>query len=205
MGSPFHGLSPIVIRDNALSSANILTERSHDAPTLFNSEPRLKGEVLLQFEFAAYRSDFDMTVTRSHVNPNLLQLKAVHDLEVAQKKRIPLQQVVSSALPQYRTDDASHKMLTKATEFCEVYSATIDESLVRIQQVEKAFLPLATKVEQMSETSGAGAPPDALGVLGFQEIFGDEGSGSGAASASCAGPASTAGSTAQWPSYAEPL
>ena len=113
------------------------TTRSHDTPTLFNSEPRLKGEVPLQFEFAAYRSDFDMTVTRSHVNPNLLQLKAVHDLEVAQKKRIPLQQVVSSALPQYRMDDASHKMLTEATELCEVYSATIDESLVRIQQVEK--------------------------------------------------------------------
>ena len=96
-------------------------------------------------------------------------------------------------------------MLAKATELCEVFSATIDESLVRIQQVEKAFLPLATQVEQMSETSGAGAPPDALGVLGFQEIFGDEGSGSGAASASGAGPASTAGSTAQWPFYAEPL
>ena len=83
--SPFQGLFPIEIHDNALSSVNILTERFHDTPTLFNPKLRLKGEVLLHFEFAAYHSDFDMTVTRSHVNPNLLQFKAVLDLEVAQK------------------------------------------------------------------------------------------------------------------------
>ena len=73
-----------------------------------------------------------------------MQLKAVHVPEGAQKKIIPIPQVVSSALPQYRTDDASHKMLTEATELGEVHSATIDESLARIQQVEGALLPLTT-------------------------------------------------------------
>ena len=77
-GSPFHGPSPIVIRDNVLSSPSTIAERSHDAPTFFNSEPRLKGKVLLHFEYVVYRSNSDMTVTRSHVDPNLMQLKAVH-------------------------------------------------------------------------------------------------------------------------------
>ena len=113
--------------------------------------------------------------------------------------------MVSTALPQYRTDDARHKMLTEATELGEAHSATIDESLARIQQVEGALLPLTTQVEQMIETSWAGAPHDALGVLGVHVISGDEGSASGAASASCAGPALMAGSTAQGPLYAEPL
>ena len=57
----------------------------------------------------------------------------------------------------------------------------------------------------MIETSWAGVPLDALGVLGVHVISGDEGSASGAASASCAGPALMAGSTAQGPFYAEPL
>ena len=75
---------------------------------------------------------------------------------------------------------------------------------MRIEQVEKALLPLATQVDQMNETSMAGARPDALeqaqlAVLGVEEIFGDEGSGSGSASASFAGPVSMAGSSAQWP------
>ena len=86
------------------------------------------------------------------VQLHLEKLKAVHDLEVAQKMRIQLQQVVSSAQLQYKTDDASHMMLTRATELCEVYNATIDESRVRIEQVEKALLPLATQVDQMNET-----------------------------------------------------
>ena len=133
------------------------------------------------------------------------KIKAVQDLEMAQKRRVELQQVVSSAQLQYTSDDASRSRLTRETELCEVYSATIDEAFVRIQQVDKALLPLATQIEQISEASGAGAPPDALGVPGFQEIVGAEGSISGAASASCAGPASTAGSSAQWPFYAEPL
>ena len=87
-------------------------------------------------------------------------------------------------------------MFTKDTELCEVYNATINESRVRIEQIEKALLPVTPEVDQMNETSAAGARPDAfeqaqLVVLGVEEIFGDEGSGSGSASASFAGPAST--------------
>ena len=44
-----------------------------------------------------------------------------------------------------------------------------------------------------------------LGPPGFQEIVGTEGSTPGAASASRAGPASTATSCDQWPFHAEPL
>ena len=135
MVSPFQGLFPIEIHDNALSSINIIAERdqliqrvngyeltlfavftvSHfklvvllsmdssqsvpvagwdsptaralghpafqpfswpemhsDTPTLVDFKLRLQGEVLLHFEFIAYRSNSDMTVTRSHLNPNLL-------------------------------------------------------------------------------------------------------------------------------------
>ena len=96
------------------------------------------------------------------VQLHLEKLKAVHDLEVAQKRRIQLQQVVSAAQLQYKTDDASHRMLTRATELCEVYNATIDVSRALIVQCEKAFLPLATQVDQLSETSVMGAPPVAL-------------------------------------------
>ena len=45
-----------------------------DTPTLVDLKLRFQGEVLLHFEFVAYRSDRDMTVTRSHVNPNLLRV-----------------------------------------------------------------------------------------------------------------------------------
>ena len=45
-----------------------------DTPTLVDFKLRLQGEVLLHFEFVAYRSNSDMTVTRSHVNPNLLRV-----------------------------------------------------------------------------------------------------------------------------------
>ena len=74
---------------------------------------------------------------------------------MAQKRRVELQQVVSSAQLQYTSDDASRSRLTRATELCEVYSATIDEALVQIQQVDKALLPLATQIEQISEASGS--------------------------------------------------
>ena len=133
--SPFQGLFPIEIHDNALNSINILTERSlliqrvsgyeltlfsivtinhyklvvalsmdstlsvpvaawdsptgqalshpafqpftwpemaGDTPTLVDLKLRFRGELLLHLEFLAYRSDTDMTVTRSQVNPTLL-------------------------------------------------------------------------------------------------------------------------------------
>ena len=95
------------------------------------------------------------------------KIKAVQDLEMAQKRRVELQQVVSSAQLQYTSDDASRSRLTRATELCGVYSATIEEALVRIHQVDQALLPLATQIEQISEASGTGAPPDALGPPGF--------------------------------------
>ena len=44
-----------------------------DTPTLVDFKLRLQGEVLLHFEFIAYRSNSDMTVTKSHVNPNLVR------------------------------------------------------------------------------------------------------------------------------------
>ena len=113
--------------------------------------------------------------------------------------------MVSSAQLQYTSDDASRSRLTRATELCGVYSATIEEALVRIHQVDQALLPLATQIEQISEASGTGAPPDALGPPGFQEIVGTEGSTPGAASASRAGPAPTATSFEPWPFQCEPL
>ena len=113
--------------------------------------------------------------------------------------------MVSSAQLQYTSDDASRSRLTRATELCGVYSATIEEALVRIHQVDQALLPLATQIEQISEASGTGAPPDALGPPGFQEIVGTEGSTPGASSASRAGPAPTATSFEPWPFHGEPL
>ena len=119
--------------------------------------------------------------------------------------RIQLQHVVSCAQLKHETNDANHTMLTRATELCEVCRAMIDESRVRIEQIKKAFLPFASQVEQMSETSFAGALLDAFGVLGFHKVFENEGSGFAAACASCARPASTVGSSAQWLFYAKPL
>ena len=46
----------------------------NDTPILVDFKVRFLGELLLHFEFIAYRSDADMTVTRSQVNPNALRL-----------------------------------------------------------------------------------------------------------------------------------
>ena len=46
----------------------------NDTATLVDFKFRFLCEILLHFEFIAYRSDADMTVTRSQVNPNALRL-----------------------------------------------------------------------------------------------------------------------------------
>ena len=47
-------------------------DMSSDTPTLVDLKLRVNSEVLLHYEFVAYRSDQDMSVTRSFVNPTLV-------------------------------------------------------------------------------------------------------------------------------------
>ena len=49
-------------------------EMHHDTATLVDLKIRFKQAVLLHLEFTSHRSDFDMTVTRTHLNPNALGL-----------------------------------------------------------------------------------------------------------------------------------
>ena len=47
-------------------------EIAGDTPTLVDLKVRLNSDLLLHYEFVAYRSDQDMSVTRSFVNPTLV-------------------------------------------------------------------------------------------------------------------------------------
>ena len=70
----------------------------------------------------------------------------------------------------------------RATEICDIYTATIDVSRALIDQVEMALLPLATQIEQAYGLPELGARPDALDqvqmpVLLGEKVCGYEGSG----------------------------
>ena len=73
------------------------------------------------------------------VQLQLEKLKAVHELEVAQKMRVQLLQTVSAAQLQQKTDEESHRVLIRATGLSEACKTKIEESRERIEQVKKVL------------------------------------------------------------------
>ena len=53
-------------------------------------------------------------------------------------------------------------MLARAIDFCQMYTATIDASRARINELESAILPLAEQIELINEIPEVGARSDSL-------------------------------------------
>ena len=130
---------------------------------------------------------------------HLVKIKAVRAFEAAMTRKGQLLQVFPQMHLQYRSEEESRRMVTRATEVGEVYTATIDVSRALIDQVEMAFLPLAIQIEQKYEISDTDARPDTLDqaqllVRCDEKVCGVEGSGLGSATAALTCPAPVAGS-----------
>ena len=83
---------------------------------------------------------------------------------------------------QYQSEEVSRRLVMRATEVCDIFTATIDVSRALIDQIEMAFLPLSTQIEQAYGLPETGSRPDALGqaqmpVLLDEKVYGYEGSG----------------------------
>ena len=79
-------------------------------------------------------------------------------------------------------------MLVRATELGQVYTATVDVSRVRIDEIESAIPPLAEQIELFNEIAEAGARSDSLEQAQLAVIL----------AASRVDHPSTPGSSSQW-------
>ena len=93
---------------------------------------------------------------------HLDKIKAVRELEAAMQRRVQLQQVVAQSQLHYRSDEEGRRWLARATELCQLYTATIDVSRVRIDELDAAILPLAVQIELVNEITEAVARSDSL-------------------------------------------
>ena len=118
---------------------------------------------------------------------HLDKIKAVRELEAAMQRRVQLQQVVAQSQLHYRSDEEGRRWLARATELCQLYTATIDVSRVRIDELDAAILPLAAQIELINEITEAVARSDSLEEAQF----------SGTLAASPADHSSTAASSSQ--------
>ena len=118
---------------------------------------------------------------------HLDKIKAVRELEAAMQRRVQLQQVVAQSQLHYRSDEEGHRWFARATELCQLYTATIDVSRVRIDELDAAILPLAAQIELINEITEAVARSDSLEEAQF----------SGTLAASPADHSSTAASSSQ--------
>ena len=135
---------------------------------------------------------------------HLVKIKAVRAFEAALTRKGQLLQVFPQMHLQYRSEEESRRMVTRATEIGEVYTATIDVSRVLIDQVEMAVLQLAIQIVQKYEISDTDARPDALDqaqllVRCDEKVCGVEGSRLGPATAALTCLAPVAGSSTQGP------
>ena len=96
------------------------------------------------------------------VELHLEKFKAVRDLQAALQRRVQLQRVVAQTQLQHKTDEESRRLLARATELGQVYTATVDVSRVRIDEIESAIPPLAEQIELFNEIAEAGARSDSL-------------------------------------------
>ena len=121
-------------------------------------------------------------VHESLVFLHLVKIKAVRAFESALTGKGQLLQVSPQIHLQYKSEEVSRRLVMRATEICDIFSATIDVSRALIDQVEMAPLPLATQIEQAYGLPETGVRPDALGqaqmpVLLDEKVYGYEGSG----------------------------
>ena len=96
------------------------------------------------------------------VELHLEKFKAVRDLETALQRRVQLHQVAAQSHLPHKSDEESRRLLARATDLCQMYTATIDASRARINELESAILPLAEQIELINEIPEVGARSDSL-------------------------------------------
>ena len=122
------------------------------------------------------------------VELHLEKFKAVRDLQAALQRRVQLQRMVAQTQIQHKTNEESLRLLARATELGQVYTATVDVSRVRIDEIESAIPPLAEQIEFFNEIAEAGARSDSLEQAQLAVML----------AASRADHPSTPGSSSQW-------